>query len=87
MTIVKIDKKWRIVLPKSLRRNIKLKPNQYLRLSVEKDSFVIKPIKIERNNASRDPFLNDIFNNPAHVDPKKIKKLTLEKLEDELWLS
>lgn len=87
MVIVKIDKKWRIVLPKSLRKNIKLKPNQHFRLSVEKNSFVIKPIKLGKNNVSKDPFLNDIINNPAHVDSKKIKRLPLKKLEDELWSS
>ncbi|MFA4820232.1 MAG: AbrB/MazE/SpoVT family DNA-binding domain-containing protein [Candidatus Aenigmatarchaeota archaeon] len=87
MTIVKIDKKWRIVLPKSLRKNVKLRQNQHLRLHVEKDTFVFRPLKTSDSRNSKDPFLNDIINNPLHVNPKKIKKLDLEKLEEEMWLS
>ena len=86
MPIVKIDKKWRIVLPKQLRKTVKLKQNQHLKLSLEKDSFVLRPMKTNESKVSSDPFLNDIIKNPAHVDPKKIKKIDLEKIEDEMWL-
>lgn len=87
MPIVKIDKKWRIVLPKGLRKSINLKPNQHLRLRGEKNSIVMTSMKQPEKIGKNDPLWNDIFENPAHADPKKIKKLDLEKLEEEMWLS
>ncbi|MBI2579256.1 MAG: AbrB/MazE/SpoVT family DNA-binding domain-containing protein [Candidatus Aenigmarchaeota archaeon] len=82
---MKIDKKWRIVLPKQVRKNIRLKQSQRFRLQVDKDSIVLKKLKDDKAVKEVDPFLNDI-RNPIHVDPKKLKKIDLKKIEEEMWL-
>ena len=33
-----------------------------------------------------EPLSNDLLKNPAHINPKKIKKIDLEQIEEELWL-
>lgn len=86
MTIVKVDKKWRIVLPRRLRQKISLRKNQHLNLRFEKDFIILKTLKRQESRSERDPVLDDILKNPAHADPKKIKKIDLEKIEEEMWL-
>lgn len=85
MPVVKIDKKWRIVLPKNIRKNIRLRQSQRLKLRVEKDSIVLKKLKDDKAVKEEDSFLKDI-RNPIHVDPKKLKKIDLKKIEEEMWL-
>ena len=86
MPVVIIDKKWRIVLPKQVRKSVRLKQSQRLRLKVEKDSIVLKKLSEGKGRNEKDPLWDDLFNNPLHVDPKKLKKIDLKKIEEEMWL-
>lgn len=85
MAVVKIDKKWRIVLPKQVRNRARLRRSQHLKLTVQKNSIVLKTLRVHENE-KEDAFINDITKNAAHVDPKKLKKIDLKKIEEEMWL-
>ena len=84
MAVVKIDSKGRITIPRQVRKAAHLRPNQPLNLRLAEDSIVLKKIHTEKSKFEEDPLFKDL-RNPAHVDPKKIKKLDLEALEEELW--
>ena len=84
MKIVKMDKKWRIILPKNIRRSAALKQSQGFSLRLENDTIILKKIHDKKESAN-DMLMKDIMN-PAVTDKKRIKYMDLEKLEEEAWL-
>ncbi len=84
MTVVKIDGKGRITIPRQVRKAAHLRPNQSLNLRLAEDSIVLKRMHAEKSKFEEDPLFKDL-RNPAHADPKRLKRLDLEKLEEELW--
>jgi AbrB family looped-hinge helix DNA binding protein len=45
MKIVKVDKKGRVVIPKSLRKKAKVKEGDYVRIKADEKSIVIEPLE------------------------------------------
>ena len=86
MNIVEIDERGRILIPREIRRGGSIKPHQQfvIKLVNDNDLFLDKIEKPEKRGIERDPFIESI-KNPAHASPSKLKKIDLEKLEDELW--
>jgi len=84
MEIVRMDEKGRIQLTKKLREELELKPMEALEASVKDTTITIRPFKVRKISRRQDP-LDWLLSHPAHVDKKKLKKINLEKLEDEAW--
>ena len=83
MPIVEVDKRGRIVIPKELRKEISLKPKEAFLIKIsDKDTLILKKIEKKGRKPS-----SPIFGKPLHVSPKKLKKIDLEKIEEEMWLA
>lgn len=83
MQTVVVDQKGRILLPKKLRAKLKLKSNNRLMVeSSENERIVFKLVKSSGKNRE----LLWLLNNPLHVSKDLIKKINLEKLENEMWM-
>ncbi len=81
-----LDKKGRVLIPKQFRKAAKISPFKPLILRLENSDHIIleREEHFRKHTKETDPFMHDIHN-PMHIDPKKIKKIDLEKLEDEMW--
>lgn len=80
-----LDKKGRVVIPKQLRKAAQIDLFKPLILRIENsDHIILEREEHFKKHMEIDPFMQDIHN-PAHVSPEKIKKIDLEKLEDEMW--
>ena len=44
----------------------------------------IRAVELKREMGSKDPLIW-LLDNPIHVDPKKIREIDLNALDDELW--
>ena len=88
MTIVEMDERGRILIPKEVRESASIRPRQrfMIRLFNNKALILEKMEGFEKNEMRRDPLIESI-RNPAHVSPEKIKKIDLEKIEEEMWSS
>jgi len=86
MNIVEMDERGRILIPKEIRVGGSIKPNQQfiIKLVNDNDLLLDKIEKPEKKRLERDSFIESI-KNPANVPPSKLKKIDLEKIEDELW--
>lgn len=76
MTIVKVDKDYKISLNK-FKDRLKIKPLDSLRIQIARRKLIIEKAEV------RDPLI-EVLENPAHVDKEKLK-LDLKKLEEEMW--
>ena len=76
-----IDEKGRVMLPKRLREQIKVKPGQRLVAVVQSDEIRLK--RLQKATQETSQLLWDIAH-PARSKVKVTRKL-LEKLEDEQW--
>ncbi len=85
MTIVKMDERGRILLPYEVRKSIRIHSDERLNLILEDDAIILKKIKNSKKSGKKDS-LTTFLENPSHVDPKKLKKIDLEKIENEMWL-
>lgn len=85
MPIVEIDERGRMLIPKQIRRiaGIRSREKFFLRLE-SKNRLVLEKID-EESSVERDPLM-ELMDNPLHVSPEKIKKIDLERVEEELWL-
>lgn len=77
-TIVKVDEKGRVVIPKSLRERTKLKEGSYVKVTAEGKGIVIKPLE---------PVANKYFGAFKIVRwPKDLDDFTVEVIK-EWWTS
>lgn len=83
MSIGTIDEKWRLTIPKEARRSMKLSPKTPVDVKLRRNSLVIRPLR--RPTRATDDSLLWLLSHPAKADPRKLKKLDLEKMEDEMW--
>lgn len=84
--IVELDEKGRVLIPKEFRKIIRVESGQPLNLLLQDhDAILLEKIERKVGRFEKDPLLKDILKKPAHVSPKKLKELDLEKLEEELW--
>lgn len=85
MTIVKIDDRGRILVPQTVREAIGIKSEENLNMILEDDIIILKKLKSSKRSGKKDS-LKVFLDNPSHVDPKKLKRIDLEKIENEMWL-
>lgn len=85
MPIVEMDERGRIIIPKELRKIISAEHRQpfLLKLS-DSDTVILK--KIERRSRKGKSLIS-LIKKPLHVLPEKLKKIDLEKIEEEMWSS
>ena len=81
-TIVKMDEKGRIQIPKKIRRILKLKSKQLVFIETNNVGVFLK--KAEKPDESKDKLIRDILIKPARSKIKVNKEL-LDKLEEEAW--
>ncbi|MBI2543331.1 MAG: AbrB/MazE/SpoVT family DNA-binding domain-containing protein [Candidatus Aenigmarchaeota archaeon] len=84
MPVGTIDEKWRVTIPKEARKSMRLLPRMPVNVKLKKDSIVIMPLH-KGADKRRGDSLTWLLNNPAHVNPKKLKALDLNNIEDEMW--
>ncbi len=84
MSVGTVDEKWRLQIPKEVRRVMRLTPRTTVDIRLSKNSLIIKPL---RKTTSRHKFdsLTWLLKHPAHADPVKVKAIDLEKIEEEMW--
>ena len=81
MKTVRTDERGRILLSKQVRKLMKIGI---------RDQFLVKPLGeekllLEKISSKRKDVKTHLFGKPIHVSPKKIKKLNLGKIEEDLW--
>jgi bifunctional DNA-binding transcriptional regulator/antitoxin component of YhaV-PrlF toxin-antitoxin module len=81
MATVKMDQKWRIRLPKNVRKALKLKTRQALDIEVKEGKVLITRPSPKRS-MEMDPALRDMIERPLHSKIKITTEL-LEKLGEE----
>ena len=82
MTLVKVDQKMRVRLPRRISRKLKLKSKEALEIDVKGDEIRLKrPKKFDIKNS---PILRDMIERPMHSKIKITSEL-LEKWEDEMY--
>ena len=85
MPIVEMDERGRMLIPKEIRRIAEIKSREKFFLRLEnKKKLILEKIE-EKSSTRKDPLI-ELIDNPLHVSPEKIKKIDLEKVEEELWL-
>jgi len=82
MTVVRLDEKGRIQIPREVREAWSLKPKQPLLVSVVRGSLSVT--RLSKPTPENDPLLRDILVRPLRLKKRLTKKL-LDKLEDEAW--
>ncbi len=82
MTLVKLDQKMRIRLPKKVSQRLRLRTRESLDVKIVDSRILItRPKKIDSGN---DPVLRDMIERPMHSKIKVTREL-LEKWEEELY--
>lgn len=84
MQILKIDKKWRVMLPRRLRMQAGLPRSGHLEVQARPGTIIMRVVRPRRSTAGTDPVLRDL-NNPLKAK-KHLSRRDLEKLKDEMWL-
>ena len=84
MEIVRVDEKGRVQLTKKIRKELNLKPMEVLEASIKNSTISLKPFRIRKVSHKEDP-LEWLLKHPAHVEKGRLKKIDLEKLEEEAW--
>ena len=81
-SVVKMDEKGRVQIPKRIRKVLKLKSRQLISIEVKKNFAYLK--KMDKLIESRDKVLYDILINPGH-SKIRITKVLLDKMKEEAW--
>lgn len=76
-----IDEEGRVIISKTLRWQAGLAARSTVTIRLVDNRIILVP----HRGGKRDS-LTWLLEHPAHVDPKKLKKINLDKLEDEMWL-
>lgn len=85
MSTSTIDEKWRLVVPKEIRKAIRISPRTPVNIKLSKDSFIVRPLH-RRIGTRKGDSLTWLLQHPAHIRLKKLKKIDLEKIEEKMWL-
>ncbi|MBI4174801.1 MAG: hypothetical protein HY517_04085 [Candidatus Aenigmarchaeota archaeon] len=83
MRILKIDKKWRVILPRSLRRQAGIQNATHLEARASGGVITMKVLKASRIRDD-DPLIRSL-RKPLRAK-KKVSKADLERIENEMWL-
>lgn len=84
MVLVKTDSKGRIVVPKPLRKALHIEPEEVLELVPKGRAFVVRHA-VPLHKSRKQDYLGWLHAHPAKVSREKIRKISLEKLEEEAW--
>lgn len=85
MPVGTVDEKWRVTIPKEARKSLRLVPRTLIDMKLKKDSLIIVPLRRTVDRRKGDS-LTWLLNHPAHANPEKLKRVDLEKIEEEMWL-
>jgi bifunctional DNA-binding transcriptional regulator/antitoxin component of YhaV-PrlF toxin-antitoxin module len=83
MPTAKIDERGRILLPKEIRKIVQIKPKEHLRIRLMGKGKLL----IERIPSLGTKVRTPVFGRPLHISLKKLKKIDLERIEEEMWSS
>jgi bifunctional DNA-binding transcriptional regulator/antitoxin component of YhaV-PrlF toxin-antitoxin module len=82
MTLVTVDQKMRIRLPKAASKRFKLKAKEPLNVEVKENEIrITRPLKID---FSKDPMFRDMIERPMRTKIKVTTEL-LEKWQEEMY--
>ncbi|MBI5332384.1 MAG: AbrB/MazE/SpoVT family DNA-binding domain-containing protein [Candidatus Aenigmarchaeota archaeon] len=84
MTNVKIDDRGRILIPQEIREAIHMESEEVLNLVLEDDTILLRRLR-HKKTQKKDSLLV-LLESPMHVDPKKLKGIDLEEIENKMWL-
>lgn len=84
MEVVKIDKKWRVMLPKRLRARAGIPRNAHLEVRARPGTLVMNVIRPKKRPLESDPLIQ-LLRKPISVK-KRVTREELERIEDEMWL-
>ncbi len=85
MKVETIDEKWRVTIPKEVRKKVNIFPKMPVGVTLERNRIIITPLLARADRRKADS-LTWLLEHPTRADPKKLKKIDLEKMEDEMWL-
>jgi AbrB family looped-hinge helix DNA binding protein len=83
MTLIRVDQKMRVRLPKHVREKLGIRGREPLDIEVSGDrAYISKPKKVD---ISADPVIRDMVERPMHSEIKVTSKL-LNRWKDEMWM-
>jgi bifunctional DNA-binding transcriptional regulator/antitoxin component of YhaV-PrlF toxin-antitoxin module len=83
MRVLKVDKKWRVILPQSLRRQAGIGHASHLEARASRGVITMR-VLTPKKRIEDDPLLRDL-RNPLKAK-RRLSRKELEKLKDEMWL-
>jgi len=83
--LVKMDKKGRVTLPSKIRTQAHLRFSAPMRIELKQKSIILKPLPGKTESSRNNDPLFWLLRHPVHVNPKKLKKINLRKLREEMW--
>lgn len=83
--MVKLDDKNRLTLPKRLAAELKIRPGQPVLLKPQQGTLVIERLSPRSKAGKRADTLSWLLANPLHVSKQKLKRLDIDRIEDEMW--
>lgn len=84
MVHAKIDGKGRVIIPKIIREQIMLNPEQKINIFVKDENHLVIE-RLSPKSGKKEDSLDLLLKNPAHIDPKLATKEKLEEIEEEMW--
>jgi bifunctional DNA-binding transcriptional regulator/antitoxin component of YhaV-PrlF toxin-antitoxin module len=83
--LVKMDKKGRVTLPRTVRNQARLKFDSPMKIELRQREIILRPLSGKGDLCrSRDSLLWSL-RHPEHVDLKKLRKIDLAELEKDMW--
>lgn len=83
--VLKVDRKWRVILPQSLRRKAGVESASHLEARASHGVITMRVLTPARLAPEDDPLLKSL-RNPLHAGKRRLSKAELEKIEDKMWL-
>lgn len=84
MSVGTVDEKWRLQIPKEIRKTMRLMPRTAVDIRLARNSLIIKPLR-RKTKMQKSDSLTWLLKHPAHANPTKVKTVDLKKVEEEMW--
>lgn len=81
MVLTKMDQKWRVQIPKKIRKRLGLKSRQIFSVDVERGEIVLK--KPAKASPRTDPLLRDIIERPFHKKGLVVTRDMINRIKEE----
>jgi len=85
MAVSTIDEKWRIIIPREVREKMRLFPKMPVSIMMDSDRIVVTALRAGADRRKADS-LTWLLDHPARADPRKLKSVDLDKVENQMWL-